>query len=181
MKELKGIKVPAQSIDQIRTIADNIRIAFQVGKPYLDIVSLLEFKLHFIGLIFEVARDEELGDDDALTFPDKKIIRVKNSVYENACNGNGRDRFTLAHEIGHLFLHQGISLGRSYEPRAHQFFEDSEWQADTFAAEIMMPLSLYQTLYPDKEKIKTAFGVSYAAAGVRAMVLEGRREVKKRI
>lgn len=53
---------------------------------------------------YEIVEDDELplgthADTDVLT----GHIRIKQSVYNNACNGNGRDRMTIAHEIGHFF------------------------------------------------------------------------------
>jgi hypothetical protein len=73
----------------------------------------------------------------------------------------GRYHFTLAHEIGHWRLHRGHYLRNSSELR---LFEDGtpwpdvvcrsserkkpvEWQADTFAAHLLMPRRLVYTVW----------------------------------
>ena len=46
-----------------------------------------------------------MGDKHGETFPDEHIIRIREDVYLGAVNGCGRDGMTIAHEVGHLFLH----------------------------------------------------------------------------
>lgn len=86
-----------------------------------------------------------------------------------------RDRFTIAHELGHYFLHylqperQGpMSYGRGSRNQA-------ETQANYFAASLLMPearfRAAYERLQGDMWKIGDSFGVSPQAAGVRAQVL----------
>lgn len=81
----------------------------------------------------EIVDDYILANEEGLTFPDDKKILLRNSVYESACDGDGRSRFTIAHEIGHLFLHQNqTAYARSNSP--HPIYQDSEWQADVFSS-----------------------------------------------
>lgn len=67
---------------------------------------------------------------------------IREDVYEAWNDPNdpmhGRARFTLAHELGHLVLHEGPALHRQTAMIKHKVFEDSEWQADYFA-EFLMP------------------------------------------
>lgn len=68
------------------------------------------------------------------------IIQIKESVYLGAISGNPEDRFTLAHEMGHAFLLHGCTenkvcgIDKNILPT-----EDPEWQADTFAKELLAP------------------------------------------
>lgn len=86
-----------------------------------------------------------------------------------------RDRFTIAHELGHYFLHylypkkgEAMSFGRGARNRA-------ETQANVFAASLLMPADLFcdahHRLGSDWWALADAFGVSPRAAEVRAQVL----------
>ena len=55
----------------------------------------------------------------------------------NSSLPQGRARFSIAHELGHLLLRHN-PLGRIGEPRDL----DQERQADRFASELLMPFSL---------------------------------------
>lgn len=86
-----------------------------------------------------------------------------------------RDRFTIAHEIGHYFLHYlhpGLrdvqTFGRGSRNRA-------ETQANIFAASLLMPsdrfIEAWREHNGDSWAIGDTFGVSPSAASVRAQVL----------
>jgi Zn-dependent peptidase ImmA (M78 family) len=88
-------------------------------------------------------------------------------VYEGACNGVGRDRFTIAHEQSH-YLTLGVSgfrLQQNSEKRELKPFEQPEWQANTLAVGLLMPVHLVRNMTP--EQIVEACGVSLTAARVR--------------
>ena len=42
----------------------------------------------------EICEDYEMPNEYAVYSPQKNLLRVRNSVYEGACAGNPRDRFT---------------------------------------------------------------------------------------
>lgn len=86
-----------------------------------------------------------------------------------------RDRFTIAHELGHYFLHylypkrQGeIWFGRGGTDRA-------ETEANVFASTLLMPADDFRRAYRevggDIWKLAALFDVSPKAAEVRASVL----------
>jgi hypothetical protein len=83
-----------------------------------------------------------------------------------------RRRFTLAHELGHYFLHS--QQGKRSIQATRSGSGPVEWEANWFAAALLMPEEAF------KEKFTTArniyeiagiFGVSPAAAQVRAAQL----------
>lgn len=170
----KGHKVPPQSTASIRELAMKLRSVFneltEHPKLKIDILEVLEIHLPkiFDNYELEVMEDKVLGDDHGQTFPDKNLIKVRASTYEGALNDVGRDRFTLAHELGHLFLHKNISsFARSTSPNSEiKPFEDSEWQADCFAAEFLMPFDEVKKCTSPLE-LAYKFGVSPKAAEVR--------------
>ncbi|WP_052417248.1 ImmA/IrrE family metallo-endopeptidase [Cellvibrio mixtus] len=141
-----------------------------------NIVELLDVQLPQLmpGFTLQILEDCELPNDYARTYPESSLMQVRESVYEGARSGNPRDRFTLAHELGHLFLHQGVTAyARSENSPPHKVYEDSEWQADTYAAEFLMPMDEVKSIRSHVE-IMLRFNVSEMAAQRRF------RAIKKR-
>lgn len=164
--------VPPHSGKEIRTLAKMVRgVLDPDGNAKLDIVRALENVLskHDSDIEMEIVEDLELKGKEAETFPDDKRIRIARSVYDNARKGSGRDRFTIAHEIGHLFLHQGLQLSMA-RPNPNQkipAFFSSEWQASSFAGYILMPIEHFKKCSSAKMAARV-FGVSEAAANTQA-------------
>lgn len=87
-----------------------------------------------------------------------------------------RDRFTIAHEIGHYFLHylyaeetKPVVFGRGASNQA-------ETEANVFAASLLMPeepfKALFKSVSTDWWAISEVFEVSPSAAQVRAQALQ---------
>lgn len=112
--------------------------------------------------LIEIVEDHELLGRYALTYPDKNIIKIRNSVYEDLCNGSPRARFTIAHEIGHLVMHKNQTTFARGGSKTHKIFEDGEWQADTFASHFLINADLV-TKNMTASDISRKFGVSYTA------------------
>lgn len=83
-----------------------------------------------------------------------------------------RDRFTLAHELGHLFLHHTQGAGASHYNRSGT--DLAEVQANWFAAAFLMPEESFQADMKSSASLASVarkYGVSLAAAEVRARSL----------
>lgn len=86
-----------------------------------------------------------------------------------------RDQFTIAHELGHYFLHsrQGktpLIANRQSTPAS----ERVEWEANWFAAALLMPEQQFREAFRsegDPVLLAQCFGVSTDAATVRMKVL----------
>lgn len=77
-----------------------------------------------------------------------------------------RDKFTLAHEMGHYFLH--FNNEDSKRMAARMGSGQIEWEANWFAASLLMPKSLIDAKHLDTAfAIASYFGVSLQAADVR--------------
>lgn len=96
-----------------------------------------------------------------------------------AHTSKARDRFTIAHELGHYFLHYRLpeSKGVQMTPmRAMRYGGDrAEIEANWFAAAFLMPEAAYRARYAalngDFEAIAQEFGVSQSAATIRSKSL----------
>ena len=92
-----------------------------------------------------------------------------------------RDRFTLAHELGHLLLHyryRRMEMGENIpKMRANRFGDDqAEYEANWFAAAFLMPGKAFRVAYHALEgsipAVADKFKVSQSAATVRAKSLK---------
>ena len=77
---------------------------------------------------------------------------------------------TISHEIGHLILHTGVPLAKNYEKVDIKVYENSEWQADVFAGELLAPIRLIRDMRP--EEVADKFQISYYAANAQLKALD---------
>lgn len=90
-----------------------------------------------------------------------------------------RDRFTIAHELGHYFLHYRAPAGHLIGEPTSTFTRLGrnvpETQANVFASNLLMPeghfRSTFERLEHDMATVAQHFGVSVPAARVRAEYL----------
>lgn len=136
------------------------------NEKFIDVLWILEHVLPalFPDFHFEVLPMSEMGANHGLTDPLGGTIFLREDVYEGASRGVGRDRLTVAHEIGHFLLHNDVSLcfARNRSGTPIPPFCDPEWQASAFAGELLMDHDLIQTMTIDE--IVQECGVSYDAA-----------------
>lgn len=106
----------------------------------------------------------EMGDAHGLTRPEQQVIQLRADVYEGIRQGKGRDRFTLAHEIGHYVMHTDPGLARRLAERAKlPAYKDSEWQADVFGGALLISIEAAQQ-HRTPEELSLVCGVTVAAA-----------------
>ena len=169
-----GVRVNPRSRSEIESIAYLLRKGFGFpGKTYFPLMDFLEHGLCEIvrGFYYDVHPNGTLQDNArALAYPDKACILVEDSVYSGACADIGKDRMTIAHEIGHIILHRGIPLARRYEAQPFEIYKNSEWQGDVFAGELLSPIASItgMTTFKIVDKYKT----SYSAANAQIRALE---------
>lgn len=127
-------------------------------KDIIKFVRYLKSRLNFTGLMFPVCEFveqilPELDKSFSLEYveryelpentyayydPINNTMKIDQDVYLRAANGVARDRFTIAHEIGHYFLIDEIAYTRR-ENESVPAYRDPEWQANAFASELLMP------------------------------------------
>ena len=87
-----------ESLDQIDAVAERAREHWQLGvNPLPDLIDLLESK----GILVIISQEEKADQFDGLMahIDDQPVIVISD------CWPGCRQRFTLAHELGHLILH----------------------------------------------------------------------------
>jgi len=86
-----------------------------------------------------------------------------------------RDNFSIAHELGHLFLHMGYKanndIWQNSKIRYDRFgYSQSELEANEFAGNLLMPENEFRKQWQEKniENIADYFNVSKLAVEIRA-------------
>ena len=175
-------EVPPRSYNEIVHVASSVRSYIRLDGGWFPIVEFLELAMPIIypGFSFESGETDEMGMNHGLTIPSQNTVMLRNDVHLGACDGVGRDRFTAAHELGHYLLHRDVPL--KYHRAVSgglKAYVDSEWQANEFAAALLMPaegVASCQSL----EEVCVKFGVSTQAAQTQIRKLY-KKQVLKRI
>ena len=161
-----NVSASPRSRERIREMAKWVREQLDMKDrlefPIVEVIELLaaddeeEFD-------YEIVSPGEMIDTYGTTNTYSNIMKIRENVYEGAIQSNPRDRFTLCHEFGHWFLHQpeSVSFARGSIPK----YCDPEWQANTFAAELMVPYYLIDGM--SVEEIVEKCGVSYSCASIQ--------------
>lgn len=160
-------EVEAKSRNQLRFLATVLRKYLGLeNELYFPIVELLDVMCEiFSEFSYEIVPDSIFpsnvhADTDVINHH----IRIKESVYNGAAEGNGRDRMTIAHEIGHYFTlcFCGFRFQRNFKKEKIPAYKSPEWQAKCFAGELLIDFNLVYNMQP--YEIVTKCGVSYEAA-----------------
>ncbi|MBY6208732.1 MULTISPECIES: XRE family transcriptional regulator [Halomonas] len=126
--ELGSLTTDANSIERA---AEKTRIHWGLGinAPITNMVRALENA----GAVI-TCYDNVSDKVDALSISRKRPIIVRNNAKESVC----RLRFDLAHECGHLVLHQGVETGCS----------KTESEANAFASAFLFPRAAFIKEFP---------------------------------
>lgn len=137
-------EVPPTSRAKIESLTSSIRRHFRITTPFFPLLQVVELWLPQVWpeFTFSIGTIFDMGDDHGRTFPGHHHIMLREDVYKNVQVNRGRDRLTLAHELGHLFMHDDPILARNIRRREEiEPFRSSEWQASAFAGSLLMPVS----------------------------------------
>lgn len=152
---------------KIRELTQHVRkISGYEEIPYFPIVQFIELVLgdpNNPDFNYEIVEPWEMEDMYGNTNTGTNVMRIRRDVYERAVQGMPRDRFTLCHELGHYLLHQPecVSYARGEVPR----YRNPEWQANTFAGELMAPYNIVKDM--SIEEIMENCGMSRQAASIQ--------------
>ncbi|MGU3358929.1 ImmA/IrrE family metallo-endopeptidase [Methylobacterium sp. M6A4_1b] len=115
--------------------------------------------------------------------PESIIVRSMSdfTIFLPSVTSAVRDRFTIAHELGHLFLHYPlvsssapgtVMVATRWVNESNEALQRAEWEANWFAAAFLMPAAEFKQVYEARGRSSDAtsihFGVSPKAAEIRA-------------
>lgn len=162
-----NIAAAGTSRKQIRKITQYLReLCGCDNEPYFPIVQFIEFVLgnpDNPDFNYEIVEPGEMEDMYGSTNTGTNVMKIRSDVYDRAVAGVPRDRFTLCHELGHYLMHRPefMSYARGEVPR----YKNPEWQANTFAGELMAPYELVRDM--SVEEIMEKCGMSRQAATIQ--------------
>lgn len=162
--DFAALDEPVTGAGKIELVAERFRREQGIGLGPLSNVTKLAEK---IGVLVVNLAD---ADDriDAFSLFNKRPLIVRNTSKANP----GRQRFDLAHELGHLVMHQGIETGcRETEEQANQFASALLMPRASFASEFPSMRGKYLN-WPALKELKLRWKVSFKALIYRARALD---------
>jgi hypothetical protein len=115
--------------------------------------------------------EDDLGDCSGMLIPGERLIRVNAAEAMSGDTPTQRQRFTIAHELGHWICHaQGVDAAPTF-CRSQDVSQDTdrvlEREANVFGAELLMPEAAVReawAAFPDASTLASRFAVSSLAA-----------------
>ncbi len=151
------------AVGRARAVARNILNKHKISSPPVDVPALIAAEAPGFRVIYEEGWPDHLS---GLTSRAEQTIRI------NKKHPPLRQRFTLAHELGHICLeHETILSDRIDE---ETIGKECEREADEFAGELLMPIEMFKRAFrsnPNLETLAEMFQVSTTAVSVRALKL----------
>lgn len=164
MTELKSTNL---SRNQIYELAEKFAEKTSYTPGVTDIVDYVENQLH--GKI-------EYSDNpkDSVGGSISVNSRENFTIYLSKATSHKRDVFTIAHELGHYFLHSRLGEIKINANRSDDI-DEAEKEANSFAAAFLMPERMLRKLYAEKDgnlsALADAFKVSLTAMNWRCINL----------
>ena len=131
--------------------------------PIVRIAESLGYTVHFM--------DSNDSINDSIV---GKVSHIEKKIYVKQGDIPQRQRFTIAHELGHIHLHNG---DRFRTERGLNVFSDDheEVEANRFAAMLLMPENEFRKIWEISEQsieyVANYFAVSKLSASIRANTL----------
>jgi Zn-dependent peptidase ImmA (M78 family) len=157
------------SYEAIGAIGEEVGVAFEIYDPETGRADLDKL-VHMLGAKVYATEDYDSREASLVD----RLGRL--TIFLPLFTSNRRDRFTQAHELGHFFIHYVGQEKTGPAAFARGGSGVAETQANVFAASLLMPAGQFKEQYAlhggDSWKLASVFGVSPAAASVRAQVLK---------
>lgn len=142
--QLPEVSIPmaidVTSADEIEQAAESCRRHWGLGLGPIDNMVRVAERAGAIVTTFNSVSAEV----DALSYALKRPVIVRNDAKPSAC----RQRFDIAHEIGHFVLHEGIQTGS----------RQTESQANRFASAFLLPRSMMAAHWPQPKGSRLDWG-----------------------
>jgi hypothetical protein len=152
-------------------VAEHVR--YSAGASMHELISRLNGRISYSDLMLPTQ-----------TSPEAIVVKPDRSfhIFLPTVTSPERDRFTIAHELGHFFLHfpafskehPGTEMRATRSVSKDDLDQQrAEWEANWFAASFLMPEDDFRAAYAKGASFAAGyFGVSGKAVEVRAKSLE---------
>lgn len=147
-----------------RRAAQNAREAVPIGPGLHDLVNLAARW---------DARVEFLPMDPHLSGFIIKEEDTDPRIYVNSAESLHRQRFTLAHEIGHLIERQSVAGDQDYsftDYRSTERYDLHEFFADEFAGELLMPAGPFIRSLQERGEVGASVDFNVSVPAVQARI-----------
>ena len=138
----------------IRRLANRLRELFGFESDLnFPIVTVIEFLSNKGELNLEICPSDEMGSKLGETIPAENLIKLREDIYDKACEDDGFSRSTCSHELLHWLQHreETVSFCRKEEDlKNRRAYEDPEWQANCFSGELLVPKHLVKGMTIDE-------------------------------
>ena len=156
--------------EYINRVAESVRMCYGISSPVTDMVAIVRS----LGGSVE----EQISFDDCCDGTIRKVGKDSFAIIISPFQNEQRKNFTIAHELGHLFLHMGYRKNfevwkKQDEVKYRRFGStEQEYQANEFAAALLMPAedfkkAIHELAEENKVNmalVATKFNVSLSAA-----------------
>lgn len=155
MIKISNYIVEPLSRKDIREMAYRLRELFGFEKEMkFPIVQVIEYLANIGELNLEICTINEMGTKYGETIPSENLIKLREDIYDKACEGEGFARSTCAHELGHWLIghsEETVSFCRKEDDlRQRRAYEDPEWQANCFSGELFVSKHLVEGMAIDE-------------------------------
>lgn len=169
------IKTNPLSVRDIEKIAETFRAYYEIKKDsYFPVLEVIDDLFEKGYLSYQIINDDdEMLDKSTIAIynPKENFIYIKESVINEYEEGIYRSAFTLCHELFHFI--QAMILDFDFvEVDECKSYENIDWQANEFAAQILIPSEFIDF---DEEFLQKQFHVSLEC------VLTRKVKIKKRL
>ncbi|MDP3790702.1 MAG: ImmA/IrrE family metallo-endopeptidase [Candidatus Omnitrophota bacterium] len=173
---MDDVFVPYKNHDHIEKVAADFLHKYHPKDAYpTPIEEIVEFKLGID--IIPIPGLHEIIEIDGFISSDLSNISVDEYVYKHR---QGRYRFTLAHEVGHAIMHEGVYRHRGFNTTGDwkdfmETFPENEWswlewQANQFAGLILVSSHHLEKRIKHHSKQIKALGIKNEAVAMDRIV-----------
>ncbi|MDY3007321.1 MULTISPECIES: ImmA/IrrE family metallo-endopeptidase [Anaerococcus] len=154
MSDIGGYIAAPLSRKDLRRMAYELRKLFGFeNKLDFPIVQVIEFLSNKGVFNLEICSIDEMGTKYGETVPSENLIKLREDIYEKACDNDGFSKSTCSHELLHWLIHgeETVSFCRREEDlMKRRVYEDPEWQANCFAGELLVPKHIVKGMSIDE-------------------------------
>lgn len=170
------IKTNPLSVKEIEKIANNFREYFNVKKDeFFPVLEIIDKRFEDKALTYQIIEDNtDMLDENTLAIykPSENFIYIKESVINEYEDGIYRSTFTLCHELFHFIQNQILKF-EFEEVNECKAYEEIDWQANEFAAQILIPSEFIDC---DEEYLEKTFHISKECVLTRKVKCKRRLE-----